>query len=105
MTRLTATFGLRMSRRRGADIKTARGLGHYWWHPAMVGFFGFGGGFGVGFGFGNVGWVALAPFERFHPWYGRGGLGGGIGASRFGIVNNVNIANTFRNARIGNGVT
>ena len=47
--------------------------GHYWWHPAMVGFFGFGGGvgFGVGFGFGNVGWIPLAPFEAFHPWYGK----------------------------------
>ena len=55
----------------------ARRYGHYWWHPAMVGFFGFGGaGFGVGFGFGNVGWVPLAPFEVFHPWYGRGWYGG-----------------------------
>ena len=36
--------------------------GHYWYHPAMVGFFGFGGGVGVGFGFGNVGWIPLAPF-------------------------------------------
>jgi hypothetical protein len=75
--------------------------GRYWYHPAMVGFFGFGGaGFGVGFGFGNVGWVALAPFEVFHPWYGRGGFGGG----RFGVVNNVNIVGTFRNARVANGV-
>jgi len=83
----------------------ARG-GHYWYHPAMVGFFGFGGaGFGVGFGFGNVGWVALAPFERFHPWYGPGWFGGG---GRFGLTNrvvaNANIMNTFRNAREGNGV-
>ncbi|HWF11506.1 MAG TPA: DUF6600 domain-containing protein [Bryobacteraceae bacterium] len=78
--------------------------GHYWWHPAMVGFFGFGGGVGVGFGFGNIGWVPLAPFEAFHPWYGRGWYGGG----RFGVFNNVrnvNIVNTFRNARIGNGVS
>ena len=37
--------------------------------PAVVGFVG-GGGFG--FGFGNVGWVPLAPYERFHPWWGRG---------------------------------
>lgn len=81
--------------------------GHYWWHPAMVGFFGFGGGgFGVGFGFGNVGWIPLAPFEVFRPWYGRGGFGG-----RFGVVNNVNIVrnanimNVYRNARFGNGVT
>jgi hypothetical protein len=80
--------------------------GHYWYHPAMVGFFGFGGaGFGVGFGFGNVGWVALAPFERFHPWYGPGWFGAG---GRFGlshdVVANANIMNAFRNARERNGV-
>lgn len=77
--------------------------GRYWWHPAMVGFFGFGGGLGMGFGFGSVGWVPLAPFEVFHPWYGRGGFGGrAFGA---GIVNNVNIAGVYRNARVANGVT
>jgi uncharacterized protein DUF6600 len=80
--------------------------GRYWWHPAMVGFFGFGGGFGVGFGFGNVGWVPLAPFEVFHPWYG-GGFGRRDG--RFGVAGNVvanaNIGSTFRNARIAGGVT
>jgi hypothetical protein len=39
----------------------------------MVGFFGFGSpGFGasLGFGYGNVGWVPLAPYERYRPWYG-----------------------------------
>ena len=77
----------------------------YYWHPAMVGFFGwggggFGGGFGFGgFGFGNVGWVPLAPFEVYHPWYGRG-YGG-----RVNMVNNVNVTNVFRNARERNGVT
>ena len=52
------------------------GARHYW-SPALVGFFGFGGagGIGVGFGFGNVGWVPLAPFEVFHPWWGRGFYG------------------------------
>lgn len=74
--------------------------GHYWYHPAMVGFFGFGGGVGVGFGFGNVGWVALAPFEVFRPWYGPGGLGAG----RLGVAANVNIMSTFRNARVANAV-
>lgn len=79
--------------------------GHYWYHPAMVGFFGFGGpAFGVGFGFGNVGWVALAPYEAFHPWYGPGWFAGG----RAGIYNNVayntNIIGMYRNARVGNGV-
>ena len=41
------------------------------WQPALVAFVGFGGG-GVGLGFGNIGWVPLAPFEPFHPWWGRG---------------------------------
>jgi hypothetical protein len=75
-----------------------------WWRPAMVGFFGFGGGVGVSVGFGNIGWVPLAPYETYHPWYGRGWYGGG----RFGVFNNVrnvNIVNTYRNARIGNGVS
>ena len=47
-------------------------FGHPYWAPAYVGFFGWGGGIGVGFGFGGLGWVPLAPFEAFHPWYGRG---------------------------------
>jgi hypothetical protein len=77
--------------------------------PAMVGFFGFGGGgFGtvgvglsLGFGYGNVGWVPLAPFEAFHAWYGRGTVLGRGGA----VVGNVNIANTYMNARYANAVT
>jgi hypothetical protein len=78
------------------------------WAPAYVGFFGFGGGLGigVGFGFGGVGWVALAPFEIFHPWWGRGfygGFRGGLLGGHTSIVNNVNIANSFRNARIAGG--
>ena len=78
------------------------------WAPAYVGFFGFGGGLGVGvgFGFGGVGWVALAPFEVFHPWWGRGfygGFGGGYLGNHTAIVNNVNIDNSFRNARITGG--
>ena len=76
--------------------------GRYFYRPALVGFFGFGG--GIGFGFGNVGWVALAPFEVFHPWYGPGWFAGG----RFGMPNrviaNANIMTAFRNARAGNGV-
>jgi hypothetical protein len=81
---------------------------HYW-RPAMVGFFGFGvGGFGapgvglsLGFGYGNVGWVPLAPFEVYHPWYGRGYVPGRGGA----IVGNVNIASAYRNARFSDAVT
>lgn len=75
------------------------GVGYYW-RPALVGFFGWGagGGVGFGFGFGNVGWVPLAPFETFRPWYGRGLLS-------VNIVRNTNIVNTYRNARFANGVT
>jgi hypothetical protein len=51
----------------------ARG-GFSYWSPALVGFFGFGRP-GIGIGFGGLGWVALAPFEVFHPWWGRGGIG------------------------------
>jgi hypothetical protein len=77
--------------------------GHYWFHPAMVSFFGFGGGgFGVGFGFGNVGWIPLAPFEVYRPWYGPGWWRGG----RTGVINNVNvnIYSNLRNARVAGGV-
>ncbi len=73
--------------------------GRAWWRPAMVGFFGWGG-VGVGFGFGNIGWVPLAPFEVFHPWYGRGGFGHG-----FNVERNANIGRSFRNAGVANGVT
>jgi len=81
----------------------AIGPRHYW-RPATVGFFGFGEpGFGVslGFGYGNVGWVPLAPFERYRPWYGRGYAGG----RNVAIVNNTNIANIYRNARFNGAVT
>lgn len=72
--------------------------GRCYWRPALVGFFGWGSGFsvGFGFGFGNVGWVPLAPFERFRPWYGRG-------FNNTTIVNNVTVVNNFRNARFVNG--
>ena len=58
------------------------------WSPALVGFFGWGGGAGVWAG---LGWVALAPFEAFHAWwghglFGRGGVGFGVG---FGLQNAV----------------
>lgn len=76
------------------------------WHPAMVGFFGFGApgiGVGFGFGFGNVGWVPLAPFERFQAWYGPGYYGGF--RSGFDVVRNANVASIYRNARVANGVS
>lgn len=79
-------------------------FGHYYWRPALVGFFGWGGyaGGGFGFGFANVGWVPLAPFEPFHPWYGRGFYGGGY--RNINIINNTNIVNVYRNARVSNGI-
>jgi len=77
-----------------------------YWAPAYVGFFGYGPGIGVGFGFGGVGWVALAPFESFHPWWGRGfygGFRGGFYGNHTTIVNNVNVYNSYRNARVTGG--
>jgi hypothetical protein len=49
--------------------------------------------------------VALAPFEVFHPWWGRGFYGGFRGGAfgRTNIVNNVNVYNSFRNARVTGG--
>lgn len=81
----------------------ARGFHHYW-SPALVAWFGYGGGGGFGFGFGNVGWVPLAPFETFHPWWGRG-FYGREGFMRNVNVTNVNITNVYRNARINGGVS
>ena len=83
---------------------------HPYWAPAYVGFFGWGGGLGVGvgFGFGGVGWVPLAPFEVFHPWWGRGFYGGyrnNVFVNNTTIVNNTNITNVYSNARVNGGVT
>jgi Family of unknown function (DUF6600)/FecR protein len=80
------------------------GRRHYW-SPALVAFFGFGPGVGVGFGFGNVGWVPLAPYEVFHPWWGRGYYGGGAYIDRRINITNVNIASAYRNARVTNGIS
>jgi len=78
------------------------GARHYW-SPALVGFFGFGHGVGIGFGFGNIGWVPLAPFEVFRPWWGRG-FYGREGFNRSVNITNVNITSVYRNARVNNGV-
>ena len=83
----------------------------YSWSPAVVGFFGWGG-FGIGFSGGGVGWVALAPFESFDPWWGGGFGGGGYGnytsinnttINNINIVNNRNITNVYRNAGVKGG--
>ncbi len=69
------------------------------WSPALVGFFGWGyPGFGASFGFGNIGWVPLAPYEAYRPWYGRGTRG-------TSFVANIGIAENFRNARINGAIT
>ncbi len=90
---------------------------HYW-RPALVAFFGYNSysGFNVGlnFGFGNIGWVPLAPYETYHPWYGRhrgygrGGYGrgrGGVNNTTIHIDNSTNIYTKYRNARAHNGVS
>jgi hypothetical protein len=83
------------------------GFGFNTWSPGLVAFFGFGGRVGFGFGFGNVGWVPLAPFEAFHPWWGRGNYGALRSPAGFSRVNitAANIAGTYRNARVANGVS
>jgi hypothetical protein len=81
----------------------ALGVRHYW-SPALVGFFGFGGG-GVALGFANVGWVPLAPYEVLRPWWGRGFYGGPGYINRSLNIVNVNVTNTYRNARVTNGFT
>ncbi|MGA2116988.1 MAG: DUF6600 domain-containing protein [Bryobacteraceae bacterium] len=79
------------------------GVRHYW-APGLVAFFGFGGGgFGVGFGFGNLGWVPLAPYEMFHPWWGHSYYGAGF--NRGFNIGSANIYSNYRNARIANGVS
>ncbi len=81
----------------------ARGPRHFW-SPALVSFVGFGRGIGVGFGWGNVGWVPLAPFETYNRWWGRG-FYGNRGFNNVTVVNNVNITNIYRNARVNGGVS
>ena len=87
------------------------GQRHYW-RPAFVSFFGWGGngGYrsGIGFGFGNVGWVPLAPYEPCYGWWGRNRYNGWRNngfQNNTTIVNNVNITNIYRNARVQNGIT
>jgi FecR protein len=79
---------------------------HYYWHPALVSFFGWGVG-GVGFGFGSIGWVPLGPHELFSPWYGRGvyGYRNTMLVNNARLTNMAGIQGAYRNARIGNGVS
>lgn len=75
------------------------------WRPALVGFFGFGApgiGVGFGFGFGSLGWVALAPGERFIPWYGAGFYGRPFITP---YIARGNVAALYRNAGVTTGIT
>ena len=79
----------------------------HFWRPALVSFVGWGGGgfsLGVGFGggWGRVGWIPLAPYETFHPWYGSSWYGRGNNTT---IINNINVTNVYRNSRVNNGLT
>lgn len=65
------------------------------WNPAVVGFFGWGG-FGFGL-FGGIGWVALAPFEVFHSWWGRGA------GPAYGGFRNFDVTRMYRNAAFRGG--
>jgi hypothetical protein len=82
-----------------------------YWRPGLVAFFGFGNwsGWNVGAGFGHVGWVPLAPYETYRPWYGRGMYSGyrntTIIDNSVHMVNNTNIVNVYKNARIANAVS
>ncbi|HEX3468225.1 MAG TPA: DUF6600 domain-containing protein [Candidatus Elarobacter sp.] len=71
------------------------------WQPALVAWIGFGGGSGISIGLNlagpgyDVGWVPLAPFEPYYPWYGNGGPT---------VINQVTIINNpgaYRNYRYG----
>jgi FecR protein len=83
-------------------------FGRHYWSPGLVAFVGFGN-VGVGFGFGRIGWVPLAPFERYHRWYGRGIYRGfrnpGYIDNSVRIVNNVNVTNIYRNSRVNRAIT
>ena len=84
------------------------GGGRHYWRPGLVAFVGWGGG-GIGIGFGRVGWIPLAPYERYNAWYGNRYYGGFRNRTYIDnsvtIVNNVNIHNTYRNSRVNNGIT
>jgi hypothetical protein len=72
-------------------------LSVHFWSPALVGFFGWRNG--------SLGWVALAPYERFHPWWGRGVFGGyrAYGPGGFDGLRNVGVWGAYRNAAFRGG--
>jgi FecR protein len=80
------------------------------YRPALVAFFGFGGGgSSFSFAFGNVGWVPLAPYEPFHPWWGPTIVNRRVvNVTNVNVTNvnitNVNITRVYRNAQVAGGV-
>jgi hypothetical protein len=70
------------------------------YRPALVAFFGFGsGGSSFSLAFGNVGWVPLAPYEPFRPWWGPGYYN-----RTFINVTTINVTRIYRNTTVVNGV-
>jgi hypothetical protein len=73
-----------------------------YWSPGLVAFFGYG-------GWNGMGWVPLAPNETYHPWYGRDLYRGYRNTTYIDnsghIVNNTNLLNAYRNARVTGGVS
>ncbi|MBA3976505.1 MAG: hypothetical protein C0504_20045 [Candidatus Solibacter sp.] len=84
------------------------GMRHHW-SPGLVAWFGWGGGVGMGMGgWGRMGWVPLAPYDPFHRWWGRDhyrGFRNGNIRNNVIVVNNVNITNVYRNARVRNSIS
>jgi hypothetical protein len=85
--------------------------GRHYWSPGLVAFVGWDswGGIRGGFGFGGIGWIPLAPHERYYPWYGSrqyaGYRNGGRFGSGLGLVNDFNFNSGYRNARVRNAIT
>jgi hypothetical protein len=85
--------------------------GRHYWSPGLVAFVGWDswGGIRGGLGFGGIGWIPLAPHERYYPWYGNrqyaGYRNGGRYGNGLGLVNDFNFNSGYRNARVRNGIT
>ena len=73
------------------------------WSPALVGFIGLSiGAVSIGIGFGHVGWVPLAPYEAFHPWWGpHATVYNNVTINRNVYINNtnVNVTRAYRNVQ------
>ena len=85
--------------------------GRHYWSPGLVAFVGWDswGGIRAGLGFGGIGWIPLAPHERYYPWYGNRQYAGYRNGGRYGnginMVNDFNFNSGYRNARIRNAIT